>query len=68
MRIQYIKVVAPGRVFQNKPPKTIVGPDTIDVGYGAGQLRPNGDRQPMVEYNRLGGILMRVNGMSGQLT
>jgi len=68
MRVQSVKITPLGRTFQNKPPKNIIGPDTIDVGYGSGKLRPDGYRQPVAEINRLGGILMRINGMSGQLT
>ena len=40
---------------------------SYDVGYGPGQLRPNGSRQPESERIILGKLTMRINGLSGQL-
>lgn len=38
-----------------------------DIGYGPGQLRPDGSRQPETERRILGKQTMHINGMSGQL-
>jgi hypothetical protein len=46
----------------------IKSPKTFDVGYGPGQLRPDGSRQPESERRVLGDLTMLVNGMSGQKT
>lgn len=43
------------------------GPKDIDIGYGPGQLRPDGARQSKVECKLLADRLMDLNGMSGQL-
>ena len=45
----------------------IKGLDTIDVGFGPGQLRPNGSRQPESERMVFRRIISDINGMSGQL-
>jgi hypothetical protein len=43
-------------------------PKEIDVGYGPGQLRPDGSRQPETERVALGNLNQLINGMSGQQT
>ena len=43
----------------------IKSPTTFDVGYGPGQLKPDGSRQPETERRVLGGLFMLANGMSG---
>ena len=43
-------------------------PKQINIGYGPGQLRPDGSRQPSTERSMLAKISMLVNGMSGQNT
>ena len=43
-------------------------PKEIDVGYGPGQLRPDGSRQPETERIILGDLNQLINGMSGQQT
>tara|TARA_R100001244_G_scaffold25113_2_gene25366 strand:+ start:28720 stop:28938 length:219 start_codon:yes stop_codon:yes gene_type:complete len=48
--------------------KQIIGPDQIDVGFGPGQLRPNGSRDIRAEEQQLSKIVQDINGMSGQQT
>ncbi len=43
-------------------------PQSINVGYGPFQLRPNGSRDIGAECRRFAKIIMDINGMSGQLT
>jgi len=47
--------------------KSIISPKSINVGYGLFKLRPKGSRDAMAEYRVFGKIVMRLNGMSGQL-
>jgi hypothetical protein len=47
--------------------KPIILPQTIDVGYGPFQLRPDGSRDIRSECRRFAKITMDINGMSGQL-
>jgi len=44
---------------------SIILPKTFDVGYGKGQLRPNGSRS-QAEIRELAKLTIAVNGMSGQ--
>lgn len=46
----------------------IKSPKTFDVGYGPGQLKPDGSRQPETERRVLNKLSQLVNGMSGQKT
>lgn len=39
----------------------------FNFGYGPNQLRPDGSRDPRAEENILNKLIMRVNGLSGQL-
>lgn len=39
----------------------------INVGYGPGQLRPDGSRDATAEPRVMAQLVMIVNGMSGQL-
>lgn len=48
--------------------KSIILPQSIDVGYGPFKLRPKGSRDIRAECRQFGKIVMRLNGMSGQLT
>jgi hypothetical protein len=41
---------------------------TFDIGYGPNQLRPDGSRDLRAEDRILSKIVMRANGLSGQLT
>ena len=43
-------------------------PKEINVGYGPGQLRPDGSRQPETERRVLDKLNQAINGMSGQKT
>lgn len=40
---------------------------TFNFGYEPNQLRPDGSRDPRAEENILTKLVMRVNGLSGQL-
>lgn len=52
-----------------KVAKQINTPNTeLNVGYGPGQLRPNGSRDPRAEARQFAKITQAINGMSGQLT
>lgn len=46
----------------------IESPKEINVGYGPGQLKPDGSRQPETERRILSKITLLKNGMSGQQT
>lgn len=39
---------------------------TLDVGYGPGQLRPDGSRDPRVESRQFAKITSAINGLSNQ--
>jgi len=45
----------------------IKSPKTFDVGYGPGQLRPDGSRDLRAEERILAKLTMDANGLSGQL-
>jgi hypothetical protein len=51
-----------------KPLKPIITRSSINVGYGPGQLRPNGARDIRAEERQLAIRVLRINGLSGQLT
>jgi len=44
---------------------TIILPKIFDVGFGRGQLRPDGSRS-RAEFRVLANLTMAINGMSGQ--
>ena len=64
----YVKRCVLGRPVAKQliPIKNI--PKEINVGYGPGQLRPNGSRQPETERRILGDVNQLSNGMSSQQT
>ena len=46
----------------------IKSPKEINIGYGPGQLKPDGSRQPETERRILDKLTLLINGMSGQQT
>lgn len=67
-----MRIVKVGRCKLGRPVagelKPIITKDQIDIGYGPGQLLPDGSRQPLAEANVIADITMDINGMSGQRT
>lgn len=67
MQIVFVKRCRLGRPRSKSAPHIVLPQKTWDVGYGKGQLRPNGSRDPRVESRQFAKITQAINGMSGQL-
>lgn len=57
-----------GKCPVNKLKPISVLPKDIDVGYGKGQLRPDGYRDIRAESRRFAELVQEINGLSGQKT
>jgi len=47
--------------------KSIIMPQTINIGYGLFQLRPDGSRDIRAESRQFAKLIQTINSMSGQL-
>lgn len=61
------RVVLGRKVAKTLYPIRTIKNTMFNFGYGPNQLRPDGSRDPRAEENILNKLIMRVNGLSGQL-
>lgn len=61
-----VKKIRLGKCPIDKLKPIAILPSNIDVGYGKGQLRPDGSRDIRAESRRFAKLVQEINGLSGQ--
>lgn len=68
MQVVFVKRCQLGRPRAKTAYPIQIPQRNLDVGYGPGQLRPDGSRDPRAESRQFDKITLATNGLSGQKT